>query len=90
MLDHINGVRSDNRLENLRDASDTLNAENKHVAQKNSKTGLLGVTVHDATHFRARIQVKGCYADLGLFKTPEAAHAAYIKAKRLLHEGCTI
>lgn len=27
---------------------------------------------------------------LGTFETPEAAHTAYVAAKRQLHEGCTL
>ncbi len=40
--DHINGVRNDNRLDNLREASDALNMKNKKC-YSNNKTGLPGV-----------------------------------------------
>jgi len=42
-LDHINGVRSDNRPENLRPALQKYNAINR-IVHKNNKSGYKGVT----------------------------------------------
>jgi hypothetical protein len=39
---------------------------------------------------RARIAINGHQINLGRFRTAEAAHAAYVDAKRRLHEGCTL
>ncbi len=90
-IDHKNADRSDNRWENLRDVSTTVNAQNKRRAQRNSKTGLLGAcwAMRDKT-FIARIKVDGRYRSLGSFESAEQAHAAYVEAKRRLHVGCTI
>jgi hypothetical protein len=41
-IDHINGARSDNRWENLRDVPATLNQRNK-VIGKNNTSGIVGV-----------------------------------------------
>lgn len=41
-IDHLNGVRSDNRIENLRLVAPELNARNQGL-QKNNKTGVNGV-----------------------------------------------
>lgn len=42
MLDHINGNKSDNRIENLREASLTANNRNQKL-QENNTTGVTGV-----------------------------------------------
>ena len=44
-IDHINGIRSDNRLINLRDVNRTLNNRNKHVSHSN--TGVIGIYKRD-------------------------------------------
>lgn len=92
LIDHINGDPSDNRLENLRDANASTNSQNRRGAQKNSHCGLLGVSKHNATPrpYRARLQVGDRVIRIGGFATAEAAHAAYIEAKRAHHQGCTI
>jgi HNH endonuclease len=88
-IDHRNGIRNDNSWTNLREADNTVNQENQRAAQVTNKSGLLGVSVnHD--NWSACIQVKGARRYLGTFTDPLSAHAAYISAKRQLHEGCTI
>lgn len=90
-IDHINGVKTDNRIENLRIATFRLNRENLRTAMRTNKTGLLGVTPHRKTgRFEAQIQVSGKKKSLGIFNTAEDAHSAYVSAKRSLHLGCTI
>jgi hypothetical protein len=92
-IDHINGDKTDNRLCNLREASGRVNSENQRRAMPQNKTGFLGVTPSSnwgSKAWRARIMVHGKNINLGTFKTPEAAHAAYVQAKRLHHEGCTL
>lgn len=88
-IDHINGDRADNRLSNLRVATDRMNSENKRAAMPFSKTGLLGVSPH-GKGYRAHIVVAGKQKYLGYFKDPQLAHEAYLAAKRRLHEGCTL
>jgi len=90
-IDHINGQRSDNRWSNLRDVPAQMNAQNKRTAQRNSRTGLLGASWSSRDRrYVARIRIDGKYRSLGGFDTAEEAHAAYIKAKRISHQGCTI
>jgi HNH endonuclease len=90
-LDHINGDKTDNRLENLRDVSCSVNAQNKRTVSIKNTSGLLGVSwMKAANKYRAQLQVSGKPLYLGLFESKEAAHDAYLKAKRELHEGCTI
>lgn len=88
-IDHINGVRDDNRICNLREVTATTNQENKRVASRHSTTGLLGVSI-EGNRFRARIQTAGKKKLIGVFDTPAEAHQAYLAAKRILHKGCTI
>lgn len=90
-IDHINGVRHDNRIANLRDVTDRVNSENQRKAHKRNKTELLGVTINPKSlKFRAMIQVKGDLISLGSFKSKRYAHQVYVEAKRQMHEGCTI
>lgn len=85
-IDHRNGNRSDNSWTNLRASTSKMNKQNRRSANKGNKTGFLGVSLAPANKFKARID----HAHLGVFDTPEEAHAAYLKAKRKLHKGCTI
>ncbi len=88
-IDHINGDTSDNRLCNLRDASRAENAQNQRTPMVTNTSGLLGVS-KDGNRWRARIYVAGHETVIGHFDTPQAAHSAYVEAKRRDHAGCTI
>ena len=90
-IDHINGDGSDNRWANLRDVDQKTNAQNLREAHADNKAGLLGVHKgRKYARWKAAIYVDGKTKKLGLFESAEAAHAAYVEAKRLLHAGCTI
>ena len=88
-IDHINGCRTDNRIENLREVSNRVNHQNCRKAYKGNSAGLLGVSKH-RNKWRARIATAAGQLWLGTHDTPELAHAAYLKAKRALHEGNTL
>ena len=92
VIDHMDGNHLNNGINNLRDVSRRTNQENQRIAPLSNKTtGLLGATLHKKTgKFMAKIQVNGKQIYLGLFATPEAAHAEYVSAKRKLHIGVTI
>ena len=89
-IDHINGVKDDNRRENLREATNIENTQNARHARRNNKTKMLGVIATPWKSFKAEIKVNGKNNYLGTFATAEEAHAAYLSAKRLLHPTCTI
>lgn len=85
-IDHINGVRHDNRLKNLRECTNAENHQNLRVYCNNT-SGTPGVHRHKPTRkFQAYIRSCGRKKHLGYFDTPEEAHAAYLKAKAELHE----
>lgn len=84
-IDHINGIGTDNRIGNLREANHEENAQNI-TAHKDNRTGYLGVTWSKAADgYLARIQVAGITHRLGIFPTAEEAHGAYRIAKKQLH-----
>lgn len=90
-IDHINGNRADNRIANLRDVPRFINCQNRRKASSTSRTGLLGSHWSAvAQKYTAQITRKGIKRHLGLFATAEEAHAAYVAAKRKIHEGCEI
>jgi hypothetical protein len=81
-LDHINGNRGDNRISNLREATNAQNAQNRK--RKDNKSGFPGVRKENHK-WLAEIKVNYKPIRLGLFATPEDAHKAYLKAKHDLH-----
>lgn len=85
-LDHINGIRDDNRIVNLREATRSENCRNRKKPVTNT-SGLKGVTWHKAANKWAA-QIKD-YAQkhkhLGTFDCPAAAHFAYQVASDKLH-----
>jgi len=87
-IDHINGIRSDNRLCNLRIVDHQTNSHNRTSVV--SKTGFLGVTgpvqrKSGIPVWIAQINVNRKNINLGSFRSPEAAHSAYLSAKKKYH-----
>lgn len=89
-IDHKNRVRHDNSWLNLRDVTTLVNRQN---VGPESRTGAypMGVTLHRKTGlFQAQIKMMNKHLSLGYYTDPDAAHQAYISAKRQMHPGCTI
>lgn len=83
MLDHKNGDRSDNRIENLRQSAAVENIRN---SAKKSGQVALGVCKTPIGKFNARIQIPGGKkVYLGTFGTEAEAAAAYVGAATILH-----
>lgn len=82
-LDHINGCRWDNRLINLRIATNSQNQANQRRVR--STSGLKGVSRHPDGRWIARIRVQGKAIHLGSFRCPHEAHAAYCRAADFYH-----
>ena len=88
-IDHIDGDPTNNRLSNLRDVAPEINSQNQRRARGTTASGFLGVSkMRDK--WRATIKAGGTRSYLGVFSTPEDAHAVYVEAKRRLHPGGTI
>jgi hypothetical protein len=91
-VDHRDTVRTNNQWDNLRDVSRDVNMQNQQQAHANNKVGLLGVYLEKNGKFRSCIQIPGTRRKkhLGTHETALQAHAAYVAAKRQLHEGCLL
>ena len=82
-IDHINGNREDNRIENLRLATAS---ENQHNRKKTKDRGApVGAYKHYSGNWYSMIMVDKKSKYLGSFKTAEEAAEAYAKAKKDLH-----
>ena len=75
-IDHINRVRDDNRLKNLRNTTHSENTKNAiGKGYGKNKSG-----------FQAKIAVDGEQICLGTYKTEQEAHQVYLEAKKIYHK----
>lgn len=79
-LDHLNRKKDDNRIANLRDVGQSLNALNSVSPRKRKHLLPLGVS-KQGSKFAAKLTMGGKCKHLGTFPTPSAAQAAYLAAK---------
>lgn len=83
-IDHINGIRTDNRISNLRVVTSSENIQNQRKPK--GRNPYLGVSaIKGTTFWQAHISANGKQKNLGRFKTPEEARDAYIEAKKVWH-----
>ncbi|MBS0227683.1 MAG: HNH endonuclease [Proteobacteria bacterium] len=94
-IDHLNQIKTDNRIANLRDVDRGHNEANKSTASSASISGVRGVSPRQDGAFVARIARKRKLIHLGAFRSISEAEAAYLKAKAELgigpipaHVGC--
>lgn len=86
-IDHINGVKNDNKISNLRLATRQENMQNIFTPMSHSKTGIRGVSLKTSSgKYVAQIKVDGVKKSLGYFTTKEEASDAYLSAKKSLHK----
>ena len=78
-LDHINRIKSDNRIRNLRLASASHNNANYGIGCRNT-SGAKGVTRLRSGSWQAQIQENGDNRYLGAFRSKDEAAAAYSNA----------
>jgi hypothetical protein len=86
-IDHIDRDTSNNRWANLRAVTTSLNQQNRRGAQSNNKTsGVLGVSWNARRGaWMAQIVVNGQNHFLGYHSSIDAARAAYLASKKMLH-----
>lgn len=82
-LDHIDGDKQNNRIDNLRECTQSENNQNARRRIDNT-SGHVGVIAFRGK-WRAEIRLHGQSFGLGVFDTKEEAAAAYLGAKRVLH-----
>lgn len=81
VIDHVNGDRSDNRIENLREVSSLENSKNRKL-QKNNKSGVSGVYFCNRTKLWVScISDNGVQKIIGYFNDKLCAVSARIKAE---------
>lgn len=80
-LDHINGIKTDNRIENLRTCTTSENCHNQIGPRRNNTLGIKGVHQMPSGKFRASASLMGKKVDLGIHLTVDAAAEAYIAFK---------
>lgn len=78
-IDHIDGDRSNNRIENLRAVTRKENSQN--CVGK----GYTPIKTAKGTRYKAQITVDGVCIVLGTFTTAGRARAVYLRAKRVRH-----
>ena len=84
LIDHINGIKSDNRIDNLRIVTHSQNLQNskKHI---DNASGYKCVWKHSETKWRSGICFNGKIKYLGLFDDPQSAYQAYLSASKIYH-----
>lgn len=85
VVDHINGNKLDNRMENLRSASVKENSRNSGTRPTNT-SGYKGVYKAMSGKWQACIGVDYKKIYLGVFDTPELAHKVYAEAAKKHHK----
>lgn len=83
LLDHVNGNKQDNRICNLRPATQSQNIANTPRHAGNT-SGYKGV-VKCKNRWKAQITHNQVVIYLGLFPTKEEAHEAYVRKAKELH-----
>ena len=83
-VDHINGIKDDNRIENLKSVT---NRENQQNRARHRGGKLVGTYFHQRDKkWRSQIQINGKDIHIGTYDTEADAHKAYISAIFLINE----
>jgi len=89
IIDHINRIKNDNSIKNIRTVTVSENIQNQIKARSDNKSGMLGAYIHKTKNgtikYGSHIRKNGKSTFLGLFDTPEMANLAYLEAKKIFH-----
>ena len=84
-IDHADGNPSNNKIENLREATRSQNNCNSRI-QKNNNSGIKGVSwKKDRKRWLVRVQINKKSHQLGYFKDLELAELVAIEARNKFH-----
>jgi hypothetical protein len=84
-VDHIDGNKLNNKIENLRQVTVSQNQQNRSKTKFNT-SGFKGVSLHKRDNlYRARITINKKEKTIGYFKNPEDAYMAYCNAAAKYH-----
>ena len=84
-IDHINGIKDDNKIENLRDVTNRKNISNTHK-HRNGK--LVGCTLDKRYNkWRAQISINGKRKSLGYYNTELEAYEVYLKFLKIIDDN---
>jgi len=85
LVDHINSIRHDNRIENLRECSVSQNSTNKKLGANNT-SGAKGVSIHKPTgRWQVNISVNKKQRNFGYFNDFELAELVAIEVRNKYH-----
>ena len=80
-IDHINGIRNDNRLMNLQNTNQSVNARSSHLLYRHNKTGQANIHFEiNSQKYRVNINLNYIRKYIGRYKTIEEAIIARNKA----------
>ena len=85
-IDHVNRTKDDNRIKNLRPATNSENQQNQKKRRANNKSGVVGVCWDKSMlKWKAQIQINRKNINLGHYNSIEEAAAVRATAKQKYH-----
>jgi hypothetical protein len=86
MIDHINNIQSDNRICNLREATNSQNQYNAKV-RKDNTSGIKGVSWNkNAKKWQVNLNINGKTKYFGIYKTKELAESVIKTVRNKYHK----